>query len=231
MTDVRRREADPAASRTGVWFVGARGSVASTAMVGALAVRSGLADLTGLVSRLPEVAAAGLPALSGLVFGGHDVATISLPKRVEALAAAGVIPPSPPGSGRRARSDRQVDPAGIARPRQTPAGGRRSRSKRICSPSVRHTGCRGSSSSMCRAPNRQTRGPRTDLEKRARAGAGRGCRATAGQLAVRVCGVPGWLPAGGVHSEPGSADTSGAGTRQGALAALGGLGRRPARRW
>ena len=92
MTDATRREAHPAADRTGVWFVGARGSVATTAMVGALAVRSGLADLTGLVSELPEVAAAGLPALSGLVFGGHDIATISLPKRVEALAAAGVIP-------------------------------------------------------------------------------------------------------------------------------------------
>ena len=92
MTDVTRQEADPAASRTGVWFVGARGSVASTAIVGALALRSGLARLTGLVSELPEVAAARLPGLSGLVFGGHDIATISLPKRVEALAAAGVIP-------------------------------------------------------------------------------------------------------------------------------------------
>ena len=92
MTDVTRQEADPAASRTGVWFVGARGSVASTAIVGALALRSGLARPTGLVSELPEVAAAGLPGLSGLVFGGHDIATISLPKRVEALAAAGVIP-------------------------------------------------------------------------------------------------------------------------------------------
>jgi myo-inositol-1-phosphate synthase len=92
VTDVTRQEADPAASHTGVWFVGARGSVASTAIVGALALRSGLARLTGLVSELPEVAAARLPGLSGLVFGGHDIATISLPKRVEALAAAGVIP-------------------------------------------------------------------------------------------------------------------------------------------
>ena len=107
MTDVTRQEADPAASRTGVWFVGARGSVASTAIVGALALRSGLARLTGLVSELPEVAAARLPGLSGLVFGGHDIATISLPKRVEALAAAGVIPHHlPEALAERARGDR-----------------------------------------------------------------------------------------------------------------------------
>ncbi|HEX6338252.1 MAG TPA: inositol-3-phosphate synthase [Jiangellaceae bacterium] len=77
---------------TGVWFVGARGSVAATSVAGALAVRAGLAGTTGLVSELPEVARAGLVGLSNLVFGGHDVAEIPLPKRVEALAAGGVLP-------------------------------------------------------------------------------------------------------------------------------------------
>lgn len=72
--------------------MGARGSVAATSVVGALAVRAGLAGPTGLVSELPEVACAGLPELSGFVFGGHDVAEIPLPKRVEALAAGGVVP-------------------------------------------------------------------------------------------------------------------------------------------
>ena len=78
--------------RTGVWLVGARGSVGTTTVVGALAVRSGLSDSTGLVSGLPEVAVAGLPDLGDLVFGGHDVDTGSLSKRVEVLAAGGVIP-------------------------------------------------------------------------------------------------------------------------------------------
>ncbi|HSI92882.1 MAG TPA: inositol-3-phosphate synthase [Jiangellaceae bacterium] len=77
---------------TGVWFVGARGSVAATSIVGALAVRAGLAGTTGLVSELPEVARAGLVGLTDLVFGGHDIAEIPLPKRVEALAAGGVLP-------------------------------------------------------------------------------------------------------------------------------------------
>ncbi len=79
-------------TKTGVWFVGARGSVAATSVVGALAVRAGLAGPTGLVSELPEVARAGLPPLSDLVFGGHDIAETSLPKRIEELAAGGVLP-------------------------------------------------------------------------------------------------------------------------------------------
>lgn len=81
-----------AAERTGVWLVGARGSVATTTVVGALAVRSGFSDSTGLVSALTEVAAAGLPDLGDLVLGGHDVDTGSLGKRAEVLAAGGVVP-------------------------------------------------------------------------------------------------------------------------------------------
>jgi myo-inositol-1-phosphate synthase len=80
------------AGRTGVWLVGARGSVATTAVVGALALRAGLTDTTGLVGALPEVAAAGLADVGDLVFGGHDLGTEPLPKRAEALAAGGVLP-------------------------------------------------------------------------------------------------------------------------------------------
>jgi myo-inositol-1-phosphate synthase len=79
---------------TGVWLVGARGSVATTAMVGALSLRAGLTDATGLVSALPQVAAAGLPEIGDLVFGGHDLGTVPLPKRAEGLAGSGVLPAS-----------------------------------------------------------------------------------------------------------------------------------------
>jgi myo-inositol-1-phosphate synthase len=85
--------APPADERVGVWFVGARGSVATTAVLGALAVSRGLAPRTGLVSDLPEVAAAGLSPVEGLVFGGHDVATGSLVERATALGRSGVVPP------------------------------------------------------------------------------------------------------------------------------------------
>jgi len=78
--------------RVGLWLVGARGSVGTTATVGALAVRAGLVGHVGLVSELPEVAAGRLPELDGLVIGGHDVSTDPITKRVERLVAGGVVP-------------------------------------------------------------------------------------------------------------------------------------------
>ncbi|WP_431885918.1 inositol-3-phosphate synthase [Micromonospora wenchangensis] len=78
--------------RTGVWLVGARGSVATTAIVGGLALRAGLTGPTGCVTELPALRGPALPTFADLVFGGHDVATTPLTKRAEALAAAGVLP-------------------------------------------------------------------------------------------------------------------------------------------
>ncbi|MEU6204298.1 inositol-3-phosphate synthase [Micromonospora musae] len=78
--------------RTGVWLVGARGSVATTSIVGGLALRAGLAGPTGCVTELPELRGPALPAFADLVYGGHDVVTTPLCKRAEALAAAGVLP-------------------------------------------------------------------------------------------------------------------------------------------
>jgi myo-inositol-1-phosphate synthase len=80
------------APRIGVWFAGARGSVSTTAIVGGLAIAHRLADRTGLVSELPVLADVALPAFEDLVFGGHDVDPIPLPRRAELLADAGVVP-------------------------------------------------------------------------------------------------------------------------------------------
>ncbi|MDM4719667.1 inositol-3-phosphate synthase [Micromonospora sp. WMMA1363] len=77
---------------TGVWLVGARGSVAVTSIVGAVALRSGLAEPTGCVLELPQLRTTAVPALDDLTFGGHDVATTPLAKRAEALASTGVLP-------------------------------------------------------------------------------------------------------------------------------------------
>jgi myo-inositol-1-phosphate synthase len=79
-------------TRVGVWLVGARGSVATTAVVGTAAVRAGLVEQTGLVTGLPEFAELGLPEVADLVFGGHDVVASDPRKRVELLADAGVLP-------------------------------------------------------------------------------------------------------------------------------------------
>ena len=82
--------------KLGVWLIGARGSVATTAIVGAAAIRSGAASPRGCVSE-----SAGFPGqlvpLTDLVFGGHDVAETSLRKRAEQLGRAEVISPDLPG--------------------------------------------------------------------------------------------------------------------------------------
>ncbi|SCG60860.1 inositol-3-phosphate synthase [Micromonospora inositola] len=78
--------------RTGIWLMGARGSVATTSIVGALALRAGLTGPTGCVTELPELRGPALPAFADLVLGGHDVVATPLIKRAEALATAGVLP-------------------------------------------------------------------------------------------------------------------------------------------
>ncbi|SCE01584.1 myo-inositol-1-phosphate synthase, partial [Streptomyces sp. di188] len=51
----------PSTPRYGVWLVGARGSVATTAVVGCAAVAAGLHPSTGMVTETPDFAASGLP--------------------------------------------------------------------------------------------------------------------------------------------------------------------------
>ncbi|MGJ7442613.1 inositol-3-phosphate synthase [Aquipuribacter sp. MA13-6] len=96
--------------QVGVWFVGAKGSVATTALVGALAIRDGLATGLGCVSELPELADAPLPGFERLVFGGHDVTDAPYRKRAEDLAAQAVIPAQllAPLTDALARADAEV---------------------------------------------------------------------------------------------------------------------------
>ncbi|MET8677369.1 inositol-3-phosphate synthase [Streptomyces sp. NPDC004647] len=100
--------------RTGVWLVGARGSVATTAVAGCAALAAGLRAPTGMVTEMPPFADCGLPPLASLVFGGHDTASCPLPKRAEALAAGGVLPPRLPGAvhAELAAADAAIRPGG-----------------------------------------------------------------------------------------------------------------------
>ncbi|RFU85832.1 myo-inositol-1-phosphate synthase [Streptomyces triticagri] len=98
----------------GVWLIGARGSVATTAIAGCAAVAAGLHPATGMVTETAAFAGSGLPALGSLVFGGHDTVDCPLPKRAEALAAGGVLPhglPSALGS-ELAAADAEIRPGG-----------------------------------------------------------------------------------------------------------------------
>ncbi|MEU7209864.1 inositol-3-phosphate synthase [Streptomyces sp. NPDC044989] len=101
-------------SRTGVWLIGARGSVATTVVAGCAAVTAGLHPATGMVTETPDFADAGLPALPSLVFGGHDTVDCPLPKRAEALAAGSVLPHGLPSAvgAELAAADREIRPGG-----------------------------------------------------------------------------------------------------------------------
>ncbi|MGP3976465.1 inositol-3-phosphate synthase [Streptomyces sp. 8N114] len=102
------------APRTGVWLIGARGSVATTTITGAAALAAGLHPATGMVTETAPFTNASLPPLDSLVFGGHDTASCPLPKRAEALAEARVVPYGLPGALRAelAAADAEIRPGG-----------------------------------------------------------------------------------------------------------------------
>lgn len=64
--------------RTGIWFLGARGGVATTATVGLIALRKGLVGTQGLVSQLPQFAGLPLADFKDFVTGGHEIRSSSL---------------------------------------------------------------------------------------------------------------------------------------------------------
>lgn len=89
-TGRRRRRA--VETTTGVWVIGARGSVATTTYIGAAAVGRGLVPPTGMVTaegRGPQIP---LPAVDSLVFGGHDLVDTPVYKRAEQLVEDRVVP-------------------------------------------------------------------------------------------------------------------------------------------
>jgi myo-inositol-1-phosphate synthase len=77
---------------TGVWLVGARGNVATTAMVGARAIANGVTGTEGMVTERPPCDALDLPSVDSLVFGGHDVQSGSVVERAEALHERNGVP-------------------------------------------------------------------------------------------------------------------------------------------
>ncbi|MCZ6603059.1 MAG: inositol-3-phosphate synthase, partial [Planctomycetota bacterium] len=60
-------------SRTGVWIIGALGSVATTIVVGCEAIRRGIAGTVGLVTETSPLKEIGLVEVGDLVFGGHEI--------------------------------------------------------------------------------------------------------------------------------------------------------------
>ncbi|MGW4241385.1 inositol-3-phosphate synthase [Nocardia sp. NPDC004722] len=77
---------------TGIWLIGARGSVATTVITGMLAIRGGMATPAGCVAEGPELVGVPLPSWENLVIGGHDIVETPLVKRAESLARSGALP-------------------------------------------------------------------------------------------------------------------------------------------
>jgi myo-inositol-1-phosphate synthase len=67
-----------ARSRIGIWLIGAKGGVASTALVGLAALKKGLIPQAGLVSQLPQFADCDLADWKDFVVGGHEIRDVRL---------------------------------------------------------------------------------------------------------------------------------------------------------
>jgi myo-inositol-1-phosphate synthase len=84
--------------KIGVWLIGAWGGVATTVVVGLLALRRGLTNTTGLVSSKPPFDALDLVAWDELVLGGHEIRDTNYATEAAALHqqshvfAAGMLP-------------------------------------------------------------------------------------------------------------------------------------------
>src|SRR5689334_12319880 len=68
-----------ARSRVGIWLIGAKGGVASTALVGLTALKKGLIGNAGLVSQLPQFESLGLTDWKDFAaIGGHEIRSVKL---------------------------------------------------------------------------------------------------------------------------------------------------------
>ncbi len=72
-------------AKVGVWIVGAKGGVATTAICGALAIRRGMVDAVGMVTESDACVGLGLPTLHDLAFGGHDIRESGLTEQAHEL--------------------------------------------------------------------------------------------------------------------------------------------------
>lgn len=98
--------------RTGLWLVGARGSVATTTVLGLSAIADGHAPPTGCVTAGPPFDSLPLIAFDDVVVGGHDISDAAMTKRAEALADSGAVPRAYLEAARPAleRADGEVRP-------------------------------------------------------------------------------------------------------------------------
>lgn len=64
--------------RIGIWIVGAKGGVATTSILGLIALKKELTETTGLVSHLPQFADLPFAQWNEFVIGGHEIRNVTL---------------------------------------------------------------------------------------------------------------------------------------------------------
>ena len=79
-------------SDVGVWFVGARGNIATTAMIGARAIARDATSTTGLVTERDLCTELDLPDIDSFAFGGHDIREGSVLEDARELAERNDVP-------------------------------------------------------------------------------------------------------------------------------------------
>ncbi len=72
--------------KTGIWLIGAYGDIATTLIVGKLAIQNKLASDTGLITAAPPLNQLNLVAPEQLVFGGHDISDKTLYTQAEEIS-------------------------------------------------------------------------------------------------------------------------------------------------
>ena len=77
--------------RTGVWLIGARGSISTCVVYGLAGLREGLLEPVGLCTAQPPFASLPLVALDDLVLGGHDVCLRDLSSSAAELVRHGIL--------------------------------------------------------------------------------------------------------------------------------------------
>lgn len=80
-------------TRVGIWFIGSKGGVASTAIVGLAALKKGLIGPEGLTTHLPNFQQLGLTDWGNFVVGGHEIRSVSLVEQARRMATDDHIAP------------------------------------------------------------------------------------------------------------------------------------------
>ena len=80
-----------ARSKVGIWLIGAKGGVASTVILGLVALQRGIASPVGLVTQLPRFQRLPLADWDQLVVAGHEIRSAGLAEEAAQIAAEGHV--------------------------------------------------------------------------------------------------------------------------------------------